>query len=151
MSSCVPSILILGHSFVRRLRDDLDAHFDTRAASNFHLPESGYITLLGTGGRTVEKVVKYDLQSVHKYKPDIVILELGTNDLSTHAPEVVGSKIDDLVHALRHTYNVRVVGVCQPTTKLTSRSLFTDVQTYAQCSMAGDVCQNSITHLAMIT
>ena len=113
MSSCVPSILILGHSFVRRLRDDLDAHFDTRAASNFHLPESGYITLLGTGGRTVEKVVKYDLQSVHKYKPDIVILELGTNDLSTHAPEVVGSKIDDLVHALRHTYNVRVVGVCQ--------------------------------------
>ena len=113
MSSCVPSILILGHSFVRRLRDDLDAHFDTRAASNFHLPESGYITSLGTGGRTVEKVVKYDLQSVHKYKPDIVILELGTNDLSTHAPEVVGSKIDDLVHALRHTYNVRVVGVCQ--------------------------------------
>ena len=95
MSSCVPSILILGHSFVRRLRDDFDAHFDTRAASNFHLPESGYITLLGTGGRTVEKVVKYDLQSVHKYKPDIVILELGTNDLSTHAPEVVGSKIDD--------------------------------------------------------
>jgi hypothetical protein len=67
MSSCVPSILILGHSFVRRLRDDFDAHFDTRAASNFHLPESGYITLLGTGGRTVEKVVKYDLQSVHKY------------------------------------------------------------------------------------
>ena len=100
MSSCVPSILILGHSFVCRLRDDLDAHFDTHAASNFHLPESGYITLLGTGGRTVEKVVKYDLQSVHKYKPDIVILELGTNDLSTHAPEVVGSKIDDLVHAL---------------------------------------------------
>jgi lysophospholipase L1-like esterase len=75
-----------------------------RAASNFHLPESGYITLLGTGGRTVEKVVKYDLQSAHKYKPDIVILELGTNDLSTHAPEVVGSKIDDHMHALRHTY-----------------------------------------------
>jgi lysophospholipase L1-like esterase len=66
--------------------------------------ESGYITLLGTGGRTVEKVVKYDLQSAHKYKPDIVILELGTNDLSTHAPEVVGSKIDDHMHALRHTY-----------------------------------------------
>ena len=53
MSSCVPSILILGHSFVRRWRDDLDAHFDTRAASNFHLPVSSYITLLGTGGRTV--------------------------------------------------------------------------------------------------
>jgi hypothetical protein len=32
--------------FVRRLRYDLDEHF------------SGYITLLGTGGRTVKKVVK---------------------------------------------------------------------------------------------
>ena len=32
MSECVPSILILGHFFVRRLRDDLDAHFDLCAA-----------------------------------------------------------------------------------------------------------------------
>ena len=38
---CVPNILILGHSFVRRLRDDLAARFDARAAPNFHLPESG--------------------------------------------------------------------------------------------------------------
>ena len=40
MSVCVPNILILGHSFVRRLRDDLAVRFDARAAPNFHLPES---------------------------------------------------------------------------------------------------------------
>ena len=38
MSVSVPKVLILGHSFVRRLRDDLDAQFDDRASKNFHLP-----------------------------------------------------------------------------------------------------------------
>ena len=54
MSECVPSILILGHFFVRHLRDDLDAHFDLCAALNFHIPQSGHVFLLGAGGRTVD-------------------------------------------------------------------------------------------------
>ena len=86
MSYCFSNILILGHSFVCRLREDLKANFDLRAAQNFHIPESGYATLVGTGGRTLEKVVKYDLSYVGTSKPDIVILELGTNDLSDHSP-----------------------------------------------------------------
>ena len=113
MSVSVPNILILGHSFVRRLKDDLAARFDARAAPNFHLPESGHVSLYGAGGRTVDKIHAYDLSLVLKYKPDIVILELGTNDLSTLRPEVVGSKIDDLAQVLRDQYKVRVIGVCQ--------------------------------------
>ena len=88
MSECVPSILILGHFFVRRLRDDLDAHFDLCAAPNFHIPQSGYVFWLATDGRTVDKVFKYGLS-------------WGTNNLSIHAPVVVGSKLDDLAHVLR--------------------------------------------------
>ncbi len=110
---CVPNILILGHSFVRRLKDDLTARFNTRAAPNFHIPESGHVSLYGTGGRTVDKLTRYDLTCVSKYKPDIAILEVGTNDLSTLRPEVVGSKIDDLAQVLCDKYKVRVVGVCQ--------------------------------------
>ena len=113
LSVSVPNILILGHSFVRRLKDDLAARFDARAAPNVHLPESGHVSLYGTGGRTVDKIHAYDLSLVLKYKPDIVILELGTNDLSTLRPEVVGSKIDDLAQVLRDQYKVRVIGVCQ--------------------------------------
>jgi len=30
----------------------LIAHFDARAAPNFHLPETGHVSLYGTGGRT---------------------------------------------------------------------------------------------------
>ena len=56
--------------------------------------------LLGTGGRTVDKVFKYDLS-------------WGTNNLSIHAPAVVGSKLDDLAHVPRDQYKVRVVVVCQ--------------------------------------
>ena len=106
MSVSVPNILILGHSFVRR-------RFDSRALIHVHLPESGHVSLYDTGGRPVDKIHAYDLSLVLKYKPDIVILELGTNDLSTLRPEVVGSKIDDLAQVLRDQYKVRVVGVCQ--------------------------------------
>ena len=90
MSAHIPSILILGHSFVRRLRDDLNAQFDVRAAPNFHLPESGYVSLMGTGGWTVAKLRKYDLQSVRQLSHDIVILEIGTNNLSLDPPKVAG-------------------------------------------------------------
>ncbi len=41
-----PNILIYGNSFVRRLREDLDAHFDSHAAPNFHIPESDSFHIL---------------------------------------------------------------------------------------------------------
>ena len=56
MSGSVPNI-VLGHSFVRRLNENLNAQFDKQASPNFHLPESGYIQLQGTGGRTVDKIL----------------------------------------------------------------------------------------------
>ena len=96
MSVSVPKVLILGHSFVCRLRDNLDAQFDDCASKNFHLPESANVSLYGTGGRTVEKLLKYDLIFVLNFRPDIILLEIGTNDLSHSAPEVVGSKIEEL-------------------------------------------------------
>lgn len=59
MLVCVPNILILGHSFVRRLKEDLAARFDAPAAPNFHLLETGYVFLHGTGGRTFDKIQVY--------------------------------------------------------------------------------------------
>ena len=35
MALCVPKVMILGHSFVRRLSGDLEHHFDDRAKRNF--------------------------------------------------------------------------------------------------------------------
>jgi hypothetical protein len=62
MSGFIPNVLVFGHSFVRRLNDDLNNGFDSRAKQNFNLANSGvYVSLKGTGGRTVDKVFKYDI------------------------------------------------------------------------------------------
>ena len=43
----------------------------------------------------------------------MIILELGTNDLTNLLPEVVGSEIEELVSLLLETFSVRVIGVCR--------------------------------------
>ena len=55
-------MLIFGHSFVRRLNDDLCSVFDKRARINFHMASSGDVSLKGIGGRTaVDKVFTHDI------------------------------------------------------------------------------------------
>ena len=81
MSSEVPSVLILGHSFVKRLKRDLRSHFDPRADGNFKLGGTASVHLHGVGGRTVAKLRSFDLHVVERIAPDVVILEIGTNDL----------------------------------------------------------------------
>ena len=43
----------------------------------------------------------------------MVILEIGTNDLTRLRPEVTGSEIEELVRLLLDTFSVRVIGVCE--------------------------------------
>ena len=97
MASSPPTVLILGHSFVRRLSSDLRSNFDARAGEHFNLLGDAVIHLHGVGGRTVKKFRLYDLGVVSALKPDVIILEIGTNDLVANRPEIVGSEIDDLV------------------------------------------------------
>ena len=108
-----PKILVLGHSFVRRLREDLEVAFDERASRDFHLQGTARVRLYGVGGRTVSKLRQHDLSVVSSFAPDIVILEIGTNDLAVDRPEVVGSEIEELVRFLREDMSIRVVGVCE--------------------------------------
>lgn len=108
----VPKVLILGHSFVKRLNSDLRSGFDSRASHDFMLNGTASVCLHGIGGRTVPKLCSFDLPFVRRHSPDIVILEIGTNDLSFSNPEVVGSAIEDLVNLLFDQFSVCAVGVC---------------------------------------
>ena len=110
-ASAVPTALTLGHSFVKRLDCDLRAGFDPRANRDFRLQGTASVRLQGFGGRTVQSLREWDLHVVRDLAPDIVILEIGTNDLSHSPPEVVGSAIEDLVCLLLNDYFVRVIGV----------------------------------------
>jgi lysophospholipase L1-like esterase len=95
------------------LRDDLVSHFDSRAKQNFNLASSAGVYLHGIGGRTVDKVFQYDLPFLKSQHSDIIILELGTNNLSFLSPEAVGSRLEDLVSLLRDNLHVSVVALCQ--------------------------------------
>ena len=108
-----PVALILGHSFLRRLKLDLYSAFDSRASKCFGFGEVALVQLFGVGGRTIPRVRKFDLHVVSRTQPSIVVLELGTNDLSVSRPEVIGSQLHDFVLELLHDFQVRIVAVCK--------------------------------------
>ena len=112
MASSVPLVLVLGHSFIRRLRDDLHSHFDSRADDTFGLSDDAIVHLHSIGGLTVARL-RRDLGIVSSLSRQVVILKLGINDLSRLRPEVTGSKIEELVRLLLDTFSVRVIGVCE--------------------------------------
>lgn len=64
---------------------------------------------LGLNSTAIVNVTTHDLSTIVEFAPDIVLLESGTNDLASVAPEVVGSQIEDLIQHLATTYSVRAV------------------------------------------
>ena len=77
-----PHVLVLGHSFIRRLRDFIECN-PRVFRFNVKITESAAVSWQGLGGCPVLHVV----QSV---RPDIVIVQLGTNNLSFRSPLLVG-------------------------------------------------------------
>ena len=96
-------ILIIGHSFVRRLRDYL-----VRVYGQFNNLNIQYnvanIDWFSVGGATVETFLYQQLQVIEQYHPDIVYIALGSNDLARWDadPVQVGTLIEDLVRQMRH-------------------------------------------------
>lgn len=83
-----------------------------RAAEDFNLSASALVRLHGVGGRTVPVLRANDIHVVADFAPEIVVLDIGTNDLSRLPAKVVGSAIEDLVRLLLKDFSVRIVGVC---------------------------------------
>ena len=77
-----PRVLVLGHSFVRRLREfAAQNHSGGPYDLNLGLSNICSIIFHGIGGRTVDKMIKNDLDKIRSAAPNIVVLELGSNDL----------------------------------------------------------------------
>ena len=112
MAVNLPKVLILGHSFIKRLSRDISKVFDDRADLNFGLEGSLSVHFYGVGGRTIDKLCTLDLGIINSLSSEIVILEIGTNDLAILPPEVIGSALDDLVQLLLSSFPLRVVGWC---------------------------------------
>ena len=105
-------ILILGSIVITNLRGTASVH------------------LHGFGGRTVAKLWLFNLHVVEQIAPDVLILEIGTNDLVDTSPEVLGSKIESLVCLLLESYLVCIICVCHVIPRGLSHN---DAASFAEC------------------
>lgn len=143
----VPKVLILGHSFVKRLYFDLLYRRIPRANLQFGLGDRCEVYFHGIGGRTVSKLVAHDLHIVRNINPHIVILEIGTNDLGNDIPsQTVGSAIDDLVQLLVDSFGVSIVCVCHviPRCAASHNSAAFALKARTLCQYLGVVLESSV-------
>lgn len=112
MDLLAPNVLIMGHSFVRDLKGDLSARFDPRVREDFGLSGTANVHSFGVGSRTVSFLRNFDLPMIIRIAPEIVILEIGTYELSEKGLELVASQIEDLARLLLREFSVRVVRIC---------------------------------------
>ena len=108
-----PRVLILGHSFVHRLYSFIDSTYNPVLTLSLAISEPLHVKWHGIGGRTIAKSLAFDLHVVESFKPHVVILELGTNDLIHLDPTTVGSSLEDLTQVLYFRYGVQRIVVCQ--------------------------------------
>lgn len=89
-----PNVVILGHSFVHRFKSFIHGGRDQRVKRNLNLSQSANLSFHGVGGRTIDKLRVYDLRILRRLKPDIVILDVGSNGLCLPEvrPETLGSR-----------------------------------------------------------
>ena len=64
-------------------------------------------------GRTISQVIRHHLRIIEKFAPEIVVIQLGTNDLSSLSAVETGSALKDLFRLLHESYGVQRVCVCQ--------------------------------------
>ena len=110
-----PNVLIMGHSFVRRFYTFLTSERGLRCEQDLGLGSTCCIRFFDIGGRTISKTCSFDCIAVKSFEPDVVIPELGLNDLTPKdvCPETVGSDLADLVAHLFKVTNAKQIFVCQ--------------------------------------
>ena len=64
-------------------------------------------------GRTVTKTVQRYLHVIKSFKPDIVLIQSGSNHLTSETALRVDSSIDDFARLLQDVYHIKVIYVCQ--------------------------------------
>jgi len=77
-----PSVLVPGNSFLRRRRENAAKnHSGGPYDLNLGLSNICSIIFHGIGGRTVDKMIRNDLDKIRGPTPNFAVLELGSNNL----------------------------------------------------------------------
>lgn len=115
-----PRVLVLGHSFVRRLKEfAAQNHSGGPYDLNLGLSNICSIIFHGIGGRTVDKMIKHDLDKIRSAAPNIVVLEPGSSDLcdKDSDPETIALSIVALAELLLTELSLRFIAVCEVTAR----------------------------------
>ena len=115
-STARPRVPVFGHSFVRRLREFLvTSQHDETFDSDLNLSLECEVTMRGKDGHTVDKMVRFDFGYIRNCAPDIMILEMGSNDLCdvTCDTETVALSIEALVELMHAHLQVKFIMVCE--------------------------------------
>lgn len=115
--------LILGASEVKRLNKMLTLPVichqpGFKFQKGFGIAEA-QVQLFGVGGRTAPQIVKHDLWKVESFRPEVVVLHVGGNDLSNFGPagdpRLVGRSLLHLCEILVSSLNVDKVLISELT------------------------------------
>jgi len=86
MAADKPRALVFGHSFVRRIGEFIDRNNPEECYSrDFRLSNICDTSILGIGGRTVDKTIRCDLDTTTRNAPNLLILEMGPMMCATAA------------------------------------------------------------------
>ena len=121
-----PLVLVLGHSFVRRLETFVVLSPLPCVSPNFLLPVSSPVHFYGVGGRTVTKLRQLDLAVVARCRPTLLILDIGSNDLCNPFCNVhdLRNNIICLVETFHFRYHVTHIIVGQILPRLSPPAIF---------------------------
>ena len=116
MMAFKPRTLVLGRSFVRRVAKFIDFH---QANDNYrrdhNLSEVCDVKIFGVGGCTVHKMIRLDLKVIKRNAPNVVVLELGSNDIcDCHCDaDSIALSLVSFTELLIKSLSARFVVVCQ--------------------------------------
>ena len=100
--------VVIGHSFPRRLA----FYIKQKGLDNFQLPSSHFsINVFGIGGLLISSLVSKQFNFVAQYAPQLVIMDIGTNDLSSPSsnPSTLANQVYSSAQVLCADYGLQQV------------------------------------------
>ena len=111
-----PCALVFGHSFVRRFGKFIDnSQPRDLYRRDLQLFNTSEVKIFGTGGRTVDKTIRFNLNTIRGTAPNVVVMEMGSNDacdMDSDA-ETIASSLVALTELLISECKLQFIAVCQ--------------------------------------
>ncbi|CAC5365798.1 unnamed protein product [Mytilus coruscus] len=121
-------VLVLGHSFIKRLYKDILNRWNPNLVQHLNLRHAGVnVRFLGFPGGNIDRLLEDTQnrlrQEMIRFPPEIVVLQIGGNDLDSKEFDIslYMEKVRLFIGILQTTYHVKKVVVCEIFPRLSLR------------------------------